>query len=103
MEPGFPVLYELELVLQSDGVVLDRRSESFGFREFWCEGPQFMLNGIPVNLRGTPGIFRVRPSRQTTISGAGTGCAGRRALTAYGCMRSRIRPIICGLPMRRGC
>ncbi|WP_339220370.1 glycoside hydrolase family 2 TIM barrel-domain containing protein [Paenibacillus sp. FSL H8-0332] len=56
--PDSPVLYELELVLQSDGVVLDRRSESFGFREFWCEGPQFMLNGIPVNLRGDSWHFQ---------------------------------------------
>ncbi|WP_341348502.1 glycoside hydrolase family 2 TIM barrel-domain containing protein [Paenibacillus sp. FSL H3-0469] len=56
--PDSPVLYELELVLQSDSVVLDRRSETFGFREFWCEGPQFMLNGIPVNLRGDSWHFQ---------------------------------------------
>ncbi|MEK4513800.1 glycoside hydrolase family 2 TIM barrel-domain containing protein [Paenibacillus sp. FSL H8-0122] len=56
--PDSPVLYELELVLQSGDVVLDRRSETFGFREFWCEGPQFMLNGIPVNLRGDSWHFQ---------------------------------------------
>ncbi|WP_342479031.1 glycoside hydrolase family 2 TIM barrel-domain containing protein [Paenibacillus sp. FSL H7-0350] len=56
--PDSPVLYELELVLQSDGEILDRRSETFGFREFWCEGPQFMLNGIPVNLRGDSWHFQ---------------------------------------------
>ncbi|WP_238653065.1 glycoside hydrolase family 2 TIM barrel-domain containing protein [Paenibacillus piscarius] len=56
--PESPVLYELELVLQADGEILDRRSETFGFREFWCEGPQFMLNGIPVNLRGDSWHFQ---------------------------------------------
>ncbi|MEK3900848.1 glycoside hydrolase family 2 TIM barrel-domain containing protein [Paenibacillus sp. FSL R7-0179] len=56
--PDSPVLYELELVLQADGEILDRRSETFGFREFWCEGPQFMLNGIPVNLRGDSWHFQ---------------------------------------------
>lgn len=56
--PDSPVLYELELVLQADGEILDRQSETFGFREFWCEGPQFMLNGIPVNLRGDSWHFQ---------------------------------------------
>lgn len=56
--PEHPFLYELELELQADGEVLDRRTDVFGFREFWCEGPQFMLNGIPVNLRGDSWHFQ---------------------------------------------
>ncbi|AIQ60999.1 glycosyl transferase family 2 [Paenibacillus borealis] len=56
--PDHPFLYELELELQADGEVLDRRTDIFGFREFWCEGPQFMLNGIPVNLRGDSWHFQ---------------------------------------------
>ncbi|QUL54273.1 glycoside hydrolase family 2 [Paenibacillus tritici] len=56
--PDTPFLYELELTLQSAGEVLDRRTDIFGFREFWCEGPKFMLNGIPVNLRGDSWHFQ---------------------------------------------
>lgn len=56
--PDHPFLYELELELQAEGEVLDRRTDVFGFREFWCEGPRFMLNGIPVNLRGDSWHFQ---------------------------------------------
>ncbi|UQZ33050.1 glycoside hydrolase family 2 [Paenibacillus sp. PK3_47] len=56
--PDEPFLYTAVLELVEDGEVVDRRREDFGFREFWCEGPQFMLNGIPVNLRGDSWHFQ---------------------------------------------
>ncbi|OKP90726.1 glycoside hydrolase family 2 [Paenibacillus sp. P32E] len=56
--PETPVLYDLELELRAGEEILDRRTETFGFREFWCKGSQFMLNGIPVNLRGDSWHFQ---------------------------------------------
>ncbi len=56
--PDQPFLYMLELELVSDGLVLDRQEVRFGFREVWTEGPRFILNGIPVNLRGDSWHFQ---------------------------------------------
>ncbi len=62
--PDSPVLYEAELELAEDGIVVDRRTERFGFREFWNEGPEFMLNGVPIRLRGDSWHFQ-GPTQQT--------------------------------------
>lgn len=57
--PDQPFLYTLELSLVEDGRrVLDRQEVRFGFREVWTEGPRFILNGIPVNLRGDSWHFQ---------------------------------------------
>lgn len=56
--PDSPFLYLAELELMEGEQVIDRRVQRFGFREFWCDGPQFMLNGIPVNLRGDSWHFQ---------------------------------------------
>lgn len=56
--PDQPFLYMLELELVLDGQVLDRQEVRFGFREVWTEGPRFILNGIPVNLRGDSWHFQ---------------------------------------------
>lgn len=53
-----PFLYTAVLELLEGETVIDRYTEDFGFREFWSEGPQFMLNGIPVNLRGDSWHFQ---------------------------------------------
>ncbi|MCV4230806.1 glycoside hydrolase family 2 [Virgibacillus sp. LDC1] len=57
-DPDTPYLYMAELELVEGEKVLDRREEMFGFREFWREGPQFMLNGIPIRLRGDSWHFQ---------------------------------------------
>lgn len=57
-DPDRPFLYVLELALLEDGVVIDRVEERFGFREVWTEGPHFVLNGTPVNLRGDSWHFQ---------------------------------------------
>lgn len=46
-------LYRAVLTLcDADGAVLDETlPTTFGFREFWCEGRDFMLNGTPLHLR----------------------------------------------------
>lgn len=56
--PDSPFLYRAEFELMDGERVIDRRVETFGFREFWCEGPQFKLNGIPLNLRGDSWHFQ---------------------------------------------
>ncbi|NGZ75348.1 glycoside hydrolase family 2 [Saccharibacillus sp. VR-M41] len=62
--PDSPVLYEAELELQERGTPIDRTLERFGFREFWSEGPNFMLNGVPLRLRGDSWHFQ-GPTQQT--------------------------------------
>lgn len=49
--PDHPNLYVLRATLKNDKStdVLDTR---FGFREFWVDGKNFMLNGTPTRLRG---------------------------------------------------
>lgn len=56
--PDRPFLYELELTLLEGDRVVDRRRERFGFREVWTEGPRFVLNGTPLNLRGDSWHFQ---------------------------------------------
>ncbi|OWA36994.1 glycoside hydrolase family 2 [Saccharibacillus sp. O16] len=56
--PDSPFLYEAEFELLEGDQILDRLTETFGFREFWCEGPNFVLNGIPINLRGDSWHFQ---------------------------------------------
>jgi hypothetical protein len=48
-----PNLYHLKLVLQADGQAADQQDLRFGFREFWCEGPRFRLNGTRLLLRSS--------------------------------------------------
>ncbi|WP_054955154.1 glycoside hydrolase family 2 protein [Paenibacillus dakarensis] len=56
--PEQPTLYKLELQLLAGDEVIDRLEERFGFREIWTEGPQFILNGTPINLRGDSWHFQ---------------------------------------------
>lgn len=49
--PDHPNLYVLRTTLKS-GESTDVVETRFGFREFWVEGKNFMLNGIPTKLRG---------------------------------------------------
>lgn len=48
-----PHLYELETVVTVNGDATDRVRTRFGFREFWCDGPYFILNGTRLLLRAT--------------------------------------------------
>lgn len=53
-----PHLYGITLTLEKNGEVVDRLSDRFGFREFWSEGPKFILNGTPINIRGDSWHFQ---------------------------------------------
>jgi hypothetical protein len=61
-EYGSPTLYSLQTVLLPPGEMRlalaaadeprDAVSTRFGFREFWCEGTEFRLNGKPFVIKG---------------------------------------------------
>ena len=50
--PDHPHLYHLRVAMDSAGV-RDEATVRFGFREFWCDGPHFLLNGIRTKLLAT--------------------------------------------------
>ncbi len=50
--PEQPHLYTLRAELVAGDRVLDRVETRFGFREVWLDGPNFILNGTRINLRG---------------------------------------------------
>ena len=49
--PENPNLYKLFVMLKKDGVTVNTKIETFGFREFWINGKDFILNGTKINLR----------------------------------------------------
>ncbi|MDY3929937.1 MAG: glycoside hydrolase family 2 TIM barrel-domain containing protein [Clostridia bacterium] len=53
-----PHLYNMEISLISNNKVIDTLCQRFGFREFWAEGQNFILNGTRVNLRGDSWHFQ---------------------------------------------
>lgn len=56
--PDDPELYQFEVTAREDGNAVALAKDTFGFREFWIDGRQFMLNGVPVNLRAhTQGVY----------------------------------------------
>lgn len=46
-----PTLYTMHCTLSIGGKLIDNYPQSFGFREFWAEGKNFILNGTRINLR----------------------------------------------------
>jgi hypothetical protein len=50
--PDDPFLYEVDSLLAAGGLPADRVLTTFGMREFRISGPEFLLNGRPIRLRG---------------------------------------------------
>lgn len=48
-----PNLYTLEIRLSCGGILQDRQTVVFGFRDFHVQGRRFYLNGEPVRIAGT--------------------------------------------------
>ena len=48
-----PHLYHLRLTIRQAGREADRVTQRFGFREFWCDGPWFYLNGVRLICRAS--------------------------------------------------
>lgn len=53
-----PHLYDMKIKLYEGEKVIDEMQIRFGFREFWAEGQNFILNGKRVNLRGDSWHFQ---------------------------------------------
>jgi len=53
--PEDPHLYRLSTAAHSDGVCLEKTETRFGFREFWTDGPDLVLNGTPMKFLATAG------------------------------------------------
>jgi len=51
-EYGSPILYAFKTHIVLPNGTTDTRFDRFGFREFWCEGNEFRLNGKPIFLTG---------------------------------------------------
>ncbi len=51
--PHSPKLYRLRTRISVGGRVVDEHIVRFGFREFWTEGIQLVLNGRPINFLAT--------------------------------------------------
>ncbi|AKV55733.1 glycosyl hydrolase family 2, sugar binding domain protein with Fibronectin type III domain [Bifidobacterium actinocoloniiforme DSM 22766] len=49
-----PFLYQMdaELIRTTSGIPVNTASDRFGFRQFWREGDRYMMNGLPIRLRG---------------------------------------------------
>ncbi len=54
---GSPVLYTLVSdIIGSNGEIIDRRTDTFGFREVWTAGHHIYLNGRRIILQGDVGL-----------------------------------------------
>jgi hypothetical protein len=53
--PEDPHLYHLATSLSEAGQKLDAVDTRFGFREFWTDGPDMVLNGTPMKFLATAG------------------------------------------------
>ncbi len=51
-----PYLYNLVSDLYIDGKLVDRKVDTFGFREFWIHGVDFFYNGKRILLQGDLGV-----------------------------------------------
>lgn len=60
-EPGSPYLYELVTIIKETGNdgIIDKKRTRFGFREFWINGRDFILNGKKIVLRANSDPFYV--------------------------------------------
>ena len=47
-----PFLYMLLADISENGTVVGTAQDRFGFRQFWRNGDQYFMNGIPIRLRG---------------------------------------------------
>jgi beta-galactosidase len=56
--PEDPFLYTAKIDLLHNEQVIDTYTVRFGFREFWIDGTNFMLNGVPIHLRGDSWHFQ---------------------------------------------
>lgn len=84
--PADPHLYQLVTRMEFDGREVDRTTTRFGFREFWTDGPEMVLNGVPMKFLATAGHPRGNLDGELSKDGAvdlfrrirETGCVAMR-------------------------
>lgn len=84
--PTDPHLYHLVTQLAVGSRQVDRTSTRFGFREFWTDGPEMVLNGTPMKFLATAGHPRGNLDGDLSKQGAldlfrrirDTGCVAMR-------------------------
>ncbi|MGD0497896.1 MAG: beta-galactosidase [Bryobacteraceae bacterium] len=62
---GQPNLYTLALKVQGAGLD-DEMKQTFGFREFWIDGPKYFLNGKALRIRPVMAPLYTQQARSTT-------------------------------------
>lgn len=82
-----PNLYHLRLVARAGGQADDLRRVRFGFREFWCDGPRFRLNGTPLLLRSSS----MWPLAEATREAAAGRLRKMRGINVI-CFRTHTQP-----------
>ncbi len=82
-----PHLYHLQLELTSKGRVVDRLTQRFGFREFWCDGPWFYLNGVRLICRASS----MWPLGANTVAEAADRLRRLKAVNVM-CFRTHTQP-----------
>ncbi len=79
-----PHLYSLQSVIRNvESGIRDSVASRFGFREFWCQGPDFYLNGSKIHLLASSGWPPHGPKTREEIA------AFWRGLKACGCVAFR--------------
>lgn len=69
-DPDHPHLYRMTVEIWENSVKIDNKTLRFGFREIWMEGPNFILNGVRINLRGDSWHFQgaVQQSKEYALN-----------------------------------
>ncbi|MBT3244972.1 MAG: glycoside hydrolase family 2 [Bacteroidetes bacterium] len=66
-DPEHPELYQVNIVVKSDGEIIEKTSHTIGFREIVVAGNQVFVNGKPIKLRGV-NRHEVHPTRGRSLS-----------------------------------
>ncbi|MEA1876692.1 MAG: glycoside hydrolase family 2 TIM barrel-domain containing protein [Bacteroidota bacterium] len=66
-DPEHPSLYDLFIILEADGEIIEKVQHKIGFREIETVGNQVFVNGSPIKLRGV-NRHEVHPTKGRSLS-----------------------------------
>jgi len=66
-DPEHPILYDLFVLLEADGEIIEKVQQKIGFREIELAGNQVFVNGKPIKLRGV-NRHEVHPTKGRSLS-----------------------------------
>ena len=81
--PDAPHLYAVETVVNLDGVVIDRVTTEFGFREWRVAGRDFTLNGVPWRHRADLHAQGPWPDEPAALAAVAAWKANGQTMTRY--------------------